>query len=139
MVEDKALPNTFFQNLIIFVPLAVVTVFCLSFAQMKAISTQNSMKQEAASTNQNSSSQTLPLITQPTLPKLNTAVETKTPPPVPLMTNTYLDNNQKSEMVGPSSNNSGNALQPNSGNLNRNTNDELQATRKAIRLEDAKL
>lgn len=139
MVENKISSNLDLNKVIILAPLAVVTVFCLSFVQMKAMNTQNSMKQEAVSSKLSDDSKALPLVTQPTLPKLETAIDVETPAPVSSPANSYTGNDQKSGMVGPSSKNSGNALQPNSSNLNNSTNNELQATRKAIRLEDAKL
>ena len=139
MVDNKTPANIDLKNLIILAPLAIVTIFCLSFVQMKAISTQKSLRQDAALTQQNTNTKALPLITQPSLPTLNTTVDTKAPAPVPPPTNPYDAKSHKSDMVGPSSKNSGNALQPNSENLNSSQSNELQATRKAIRLEDAKL
>lgn len=149
MVKNKAVAGTYsnpsdigsifgLKNLVIIAPLLLIAVFCLSFAQMKAMTTQNIMRQEADSNKQNSDLKPLPLITQPTLPTLNESVETKAPDPVPPPMNQYMSSGQKPDKVGPSSTNSGNALQPNSGNIEKKINDDLQATRQTIRLEEAK-
>jgi hypothetical protein len=136
--SDGFSPSIDLKNLVIFAPLALITVFCLSFAQMKAMDTQDAMRQEAAASIRNSNMKPLPLITQPELPKLNGSVETKVPNPVTPPMNPYMSGSQKSDKIGPSSTNAGNALQPNSGNTEKKFNDELQATRKTIRLEEAK-
>lgn len=125
------------KNIVVLVPLAVITVFCLSFVEMKAVKTQNSAKQEAAESVQNPEVEALPLITQPALPTLKAADETMTSEPVAEPNSKSTGESRKADKVGPSSIHSGNAIQPNFGNSGKKIEDDLQATRRTIRLEEA--
>lgn len=131
------------RHQVILVPLAVLAVFSLGFVELSAIHNRSARTTPQAASKELPPKQelpALPLIVQPEVPILNQTIETITPLPTNPSTNPYLPGgNTQALQVGPSSPAAGNVLQSVDGGLGSSKDNNLQAGRKSIRLEEARL
>lgn len=124
------------QFIVIFIPLIIITALSFGYMHMKSAAIQRVLSNQAKTRQQSPSNglRNLQLTTQPATPKLTT--EAISPDQIQ---NTNTDDTGPG--VGPASKNSYRTIQGASSinSMSSDKNDQLQATRKNIKLDDLEL
>ena len=126
--------------LIVATPLIIAAVFSLAFMQFFSDESKPVLTSNEDSSSQTIPIETLPIVTQPTLPNLEQSIEVIAPPlPDSNPESRYQNPGNDQKGIGPSSKDALKALQGVHNSQGGNSNNPLQGTSQRIKLEDAKL